>query len=142
MGAGFEIEGIDEFTNNLELIQKVFPDEVKKFMRAEGNKLKKVTKGKASIVNKKTGNLLEGVKRGKFYKFDGKGAIRVYAGSPARHGHWLEYGHRMVGHLPDKKDSGLYVRGFRIFRSAASSFEGTYQQDCEKFVDEIMAKLD
>ena len=54
---GFEINGLDEMTEALSMVQKVYPKEVKKFMQSEGNKLKKQTKSKAkSSVNKKTGN--------------------------------------------------------------------------------------
>ena len=53
----FETEGLDEFSEALELVRKSYPKEVKKFMQSEGNKLKKRTlKTARSSVGKKTGN--------------------------------------------------------------------------------------
>ena len=41
----FETEGIDEFSDAIELIRKNYPKEVKKFMQSEGTKLKNKTIG-------------------------------------------------------------------------------------------------
>lgn len=133
---GFEINGLDEMTEALNMVQKVYPKEVKKFMQSEGNKLKKQTKSKAqSSVKKKTGNYLKGIKRGKYYKYSGNGAdaIRVYAGSPARHGHLIEYGH--------KTKSGSRTRAYHVFKTSADAFESTYETDSEKFADKITEPL-
>ncbi len=133
---GFEINGLDEMTEALGMVQKVYPKEVKKFMQSEGNKLKKQTKSKAqSSVKKKTGNYLKGIKRGKYYKYSGNGAdaIRVYAGSPAHHGHLIEYGH--------KTKSGSRTRAYHVFKTSADAFESTYESDCDKFADKIAEPL-
>lgn len=133
---GFEIDGLDEMTEALSMVQKVYPKEVKKFMQTEGNKLKKQTKSKAqSSVKKKTGNYFKGIKRGKYYKYSGNGAdaIRVYAGSPAHHGHLIEYGH--------KTQSGSRTRAYHIFKTSADTFESTYESDCDKFADKIAESL-
>lgn len=133
---GFEINGLDEMTEALGMVQKVYPKEVKKFMQSEGNKLKKQTKSKAqSSVKKKTGNYLKGIKRGKYYKYSGNGAdaIRVYAGSPAHHGHLIEYGH--------KTKSGSRTRAYHVFKTSADAFESTYESDCDKFADKIAKPL-
>lgn len=133
---GFEINGLDEMTEALGMVQKVYPKEVKKFMQSEGNKLKKQTKSKAqSSVKKKTGNYLKGIKRGKYYKYSGNGAdaIRVYAGSPAHHGHLIEYGH--------KTKSGSRTRAYHVFKTSADAFESTYESDCDKFADRIAKPL-
>lgn len=133
---GFEIEGLDEMTDSLRMVQNVYPKEVKKFMQSEGNKLKKQTKSKAqSSVKKKTGNYLKGIKRGKYYKYSGNGAdsIRVYSGKPAYHGHLIEYGH--------KTKSGNRTKAYHIFKTSADAFESTYESDCDKFVDKIVDPL-
>lgn len=141
---GFETDGLDDFIDSMELIEKNYPTEIKKFMQSEGNKLKNRTlKTAKSSVGKKTGNYLKGIKRGKYYKYKGNGAgsIRVYAGRPANHGHLIELGHKMVGHEPNKKSVGN-VKGYHIFSVSADMFESTYESDCEKFADEITKNLD
>lgn len=138
---GFEIEGIDELSDTLEMISKQYPKEVKKFMQTEGNKLKNRTVKRAkSSVGRKTGNYLKGIKRGKYYKYKGNGAdsIRVYSGKPAYHGHLIEYGHDMVTHSGQKVGT---VQGYHIFKTAADDFESTYDGDCEKFADKLTREL-
>lgn len=139
----FEIDGLDDFVDTVELVKKAYPKEVKKFMQSEGNKLKKRTIQKAkSVVDKHTGNLFKGIKRGKHYIYSGNGAdsIRVYAGRPANHAHLIEYGHEMVSHSGER--TGKFVRGYHIFKSAADDFEGTYENDSEKFAEKIIKPLD
>lgn len=139
---GFEIDGLDELTDNLKLIQSNYPKEVKKFMQNEGTKLKNRTLKKAKkSVKKKTGNFFEGIKRGKYYKYNATGAdsIRVYAGRPAFHAHLLEKGHRMVSH--SREVIGEYVKGHHIFEVSANEFEATYNDDCDKFADKIATEL-
>lgn len=133
---GFEIDGLDEMTEALYMVQDLYPKEIKKFMQSEGNKLKKETRKKArSDVNKKTGNYIKGIKRGKYYKYSGNGAdsIRVYAGKPAHHGHLLEYGHRTL--------NNNMTRAYHIFKTTADDFESTYENDCEDFANKIIEPL-
>lgn len=133
---GFEIDGLDEMTEALSQVQELYPKEIKKFMQKEGTKLKNRTKKKAkSSVKKKTGNYLEGIKRGKYYKYDKNGAdsIRVYAGKPAHHGHLLEHGHRTL--------NNNMTRAYHIFKTTADDFESTYENDCEDFANKIIEPL-
>lgn len=143
MELNITVTGLDDFYNDImDMVQKQYPKEIKKFMQAEGNKLRKETKKKAnSTVRKKTGNYLEGMKRGKYYiyKKTNASSIRVYAGRPANHAHLLEEGHKMVRH--DKVDSGKFVKGYHIFKLAANEFESTYAMDCEKFASKITNDL-
>ena len=44
---GFEIEGLDEVTEAFNMVQDLYPKEIKKFMQTEGNKLKIETMNKA-----------------------------------------------------------------------------------------------
>lgn len=138
----FETEGIDEFSDAVEMIRELYPNEVKKFMRSEGTKLKNSTVKKAkSIVGKKAGNYEKGIKRGKYYKYAPTGAdsIRVYSGKPAYHGHLIEYGHEMVTRSGKKVGR---VQGYHIFKTAADEFEERYEKDSEKFADKILKPLD
>ena len=138
----FEIEGLDELVSAMDMVSQVYPKEVKKFMQKEGNKLRNRTvKTAKSSVGRKTGNFLKGIKRGKYYKYKGNGtdSIRVYAGSPAHHGHLLEYGHEMVSH--NGESTGKHVQGYYIFKTSANMFERTYENDCDTFADKIVEQL-
>lgn len=137
----FEIDGLDELVSTMDLVSKNYPKEVKKFMQSEGTKLKNRTIKKAkATVGVKTGNFLEGIKRGKYYKYRENGAdsIRVYAGRPAYHAHLIEHGHDMVTHSGKKVGR---VQGYHIFKTAADEFESTYEADGEKFADKIAEQL-
>lgn len=141
--AEFDVRELDEFTKELlELAEKTMPKESKKFLQVEGNKLRRITAQKARelIKKPKTRNYFKGIKRGKVYRYkDDKNqlSIRIYGSSP--HSHLLEYGHRMVGHKPDKEELG-FVKGYRIFEKAAKEFENEYFNDCEKFVEDMLEK--
>lgn len=135
-----EIEGLDEFVDDLKMVHGVYSKEVKSFMLKEGTKLKRRTLKKAETdVNKKTGNYLKGIKRGKYYRYrvGNVDSIRVYAGTPAFHAHLLEHGHAIVreGRLLGR------VKGYHIFKNAADEFEKKYGEDCEGFVDNITSNL-
>jgi hypothetical protein len=134
----FDISELDEFTKELlELAEEKMPNETKKFLQAEGNKLKRLTAKKAKqLVKKKSGNYLKGIRRGKVYKYQGdQTSIRVYNNAP--HAHLIEHGHRQV--TEDGKEVG-FVKGYRVFEKAAKEFEQEYISDCEQFVDDLLEK--
>ena len=148
----FEVEGLDELTDTMLMIEENYPKDIKRFMKKEGNKLKKKTLGtvQSSTLGKITGNYEKGIKRGKPYKYDGNGAdsIRVYSNAP--HAHLIEYGHEIVhsggGRMKKEKrkeqyGTGNYTRAFQLFRRAADEFESTYETDCEKFALKIIEPL-
>lgn len=152
----FDIAGLDEFTDTMKMVSEVYPKEVKRFMQREGNKLKKKTVEtvKSSTLGKITGNYEKGIKRGRYYKYDGNGAdsIRVYSSAP--HAHLIEYGHEIVhsgggkgGGKRRRKmrkelyGTGKYTRAFQLFRRAADEFESVYETDCEKFALKIIEPL-
>ncbi len=140
MPSGFIVE--DEFSDAAKMLVDLYPKEVKSFLRREGNKLKKITIEKAkAVVDEHTGKYFKGIKRGKYYKHRETGAdsIRVYAGTPAFHGHLIEYGHEMI--TRSGRNVG-FVRGYRIFHAAADQFESVYETDSEKFANKIMTGLD
>ncbi|MCD7777609.1 MAG: HK97 gp10 family phage protein [Clostridiales bacterium] len=137
----FEITGVDEFADAVKLIQDNYPKEIKKFMQKEGNKLKKMTLAEDQVaVAPVTGNYFKGIKRGKYYKYNGMDSIRVYAGTPAYHAHLLECGHN----IQKKKGGKVYGRttAFKVFEKAHSQFQPEYESDCEKFADDLIKKLD
>ena len=140
---GFEFDdSIDDFVSTVRLISENYPKEIKKFMRLEGSKLKRLTiKAAASSVKKRSGDYLKGIKRGKYYRHSATGAdsIRVYIGTLANHGHLIEQGHEMVTH--SGKSTGEYVHGYHVFKKAENEFESTYEKDSEKFADKIVEPL-
>ena len=138
----FDTDGLDELAEAINNTKKAYKKGVKKFMRAEGAKLRKRTaKTAKSYIGEKSGKYHKSIKRGKYYKYKGNNAdsIRVYSGVP--HGHLIEYGHEMIGHKPAKNHLG-YVNGHLVFKAAADSFENEYEGDCEKFNAEVMKMLE
>lgn len=141
MSFSIEVQGSDALVKAIDMVTDLYPKDVEKFMRSEGNKLKRATVKRAkSMVRQHTGNLVKGIKRGDFYIYHATGAasIRVYAGHPANHAHLLEYGHDIV-------KGGKVVgsaRAYHIFKTAADDFEDRYETDTEKFVDKIFENLD
>lgn len=136
---GFDIKELDEYSIKLlKLAEKTMPKECNKFMKIEANKLNSKAKKKArQTVKKDTGNYMKGFKKGKrVYEYgDTKYNIRVYNGAP--HAHLIEYGHEIVGHKPDKKQSG-YVKGKFILENASKEFEGDFAKDTYDLVDDLL----
>lgn len=135
----FDLRELDALDKDLlKLANSSMPRESKKFIRGEGTKLKRVVVKRAkSDVGKDTGNYIKGIKKGKVYKYRGNDAwsIRVYGS--AAHTHLIEYGHRMIGHKPNKKECG-FVQGKHVFENSAKDFESTYVNDVGKFVDQVI----
>jgi hypothetical protein len=138
---GFDIKELDEYSIKLlKLAEKTMPKECNKFMKIEANKLNSKAKNKArKEIKKKTGNYMKGFKRGKkIYEYgDVKYNIRVYNNAP--HAHLIEYGHEIVGHKPDKKQSG-YVKGKFILENASKEFENDFAKDTYDLVDDLLNK--
>lgn len=135
---GFDLSELDEFTSQmLDLAERKMPREVRKFMRTEGTKLRRVTVSTARRETKKrTGTYIKGIKRGKVYVYEGDTlSVRVYNSSP--HAHLIEDGHRQV--TRGGRAVG-FVRGKRVFAKAQRAFEAEFLNDCMDFVDELLEK--
>ena len=134
---------LTSFTKNiLELVNKKYPVKAKKLMNRAGTALKKIAKEEYKAkTQKRTGNLLKGVKKGKVYKFNGnEWQIRVKNKAP--HAHLLEYGHRMVDWRTNKESRRTpYVKGRSPMANAAEAFQPVFNQMCEEFADEIIEEL-
>lgn len=144
MSAEFDITELDDFTKDLlSLARRKMPNEAKKFIRTEQGKLRTRTRQKArSKVNRKTGKLFKNIDRSKTYNNDdgdtvGKVYIRGGKGG-APHAHLIEYGHRIVGHNPDRKDTGKRTTAYKIMEEAREEFEQVFTKDCEEFVDKML----
>jgi hypothetical protein len=142
----FDIKELTKFEQDLvKLANDTMPKESKVFIKKEAGKL--TTKNKAVFkdkgINDELGDIQKGFKAGKAYKFDGSWSARAYNNAP--HAHLLDKGHLMVGHKPDKKSltlkyGGTFVPGFHFMDDAAAAFEGTYNEDVDKFIDQVLAK--
>ncbi len=139
--SGFDVRELDEYTLKLiKLAEKTMPKECNKFMKQEGSKLNSKAKKKArKEVKKKTGNYMKGFKKGKkVYEYgDTKYNIRVYNNAP--HAHLIEYGHNIVGHKPDEKQSG-YAKGKFVLENASKEFEKDFVKDTYDLVDTLLDK--
>lgn len=142
---GLDVSELSDFSKDLiQLATTTFPQESKKFMRTEGNKMRKeiVKTAKSKGIKKKTGNYLRGIKRGKVYKYDGDEiAVRVYHKNMDKnqqpHGHLIEYGHRVT----DKAGNELgFARGYHVYRDGSNKYKPTFHQNCEAFIDDMLDK--
>lgn len=142
---GFDIHELTDFEQELiKLAVEVMPRESKKFLNKEGTKLKRCTLNIAKEkVKKKTGNYYKSIKKGKVYKYNDSLAIRCYASNAkdsdksAPHAHLIEYGHRLV--TKDGREIG-WVDGKFVFEESEQEFQGTFFNDCEDFIDEVLDK--
>lgn len=143
MADAFDIGELSEFTRDLLSVANDLDrgKHASKFLRKEGNKLRKETLKEAKTkVKKKTGNLFKGILRGKVYKFQGKDlSVRVYGGHPAYHIHLLNHGHRIVG--KDGTEHG-FKEGEHFFESAEANFKNEYFADVENFIDDLLDNHD
>lgn len=132
---------LDEFIRNLEDLQEHFPKEAKRLMLRSGNQARKIFVRKArQLVQKKTGSYIRSIKRGKVWVDEGSDEYKVRVYSRAPHAHLLEYGHRMVGPEPEKKEIG-FVRGRHVFEKAAREVNEQWNAILAKEFDKIMEKL-
>lgn len=136
MSDGFDTRQLDKLTDELlGIANRDMPKESKKFIRREGNKLRKKTAAAAKAkVKKNTGKYYKSIKRGKVYVYRGNGATatRVYSSAP--HGHLIENGHRQV--TKDGEELG-FVPGKHVFEEAGKAFEGEYNEDVDDFLDDL-----
>ena len=144
--AVFDTAQLDQWAKDmLQIAETKLPKEAKKFLRKEGNQLRKETikeaKNKVRADHKKPERYKSAVhyhksiKRGRVYRYRGDLSIRAYSMAP--HAHLLEYGHRLLSH---GKEVGV-VPGVAVFETARKRFEQTFVDDCEHWIDEVMDKL-
>ena len=130
----FDSRELDVFSKAImDLAQTQMPKECKKFIRLEGNKLKRVvTKNAKAKIKQKTGRYHKAATRGKVYKYNGAWAVRVYAKAP--HANLLEHGHRIV---INGTETGKMTKGLKIYENSAKEFSSKYFDNTEKFIDKI-----
>jgi len=148
MGDIFDIHELTNYEKDLvKLANDTMPKESKKFIKKEAGKLNTKNKSayKSKGIEEKTGNLLRGFKAGKAYKFEGAWSARAYNNSP--HAHLLDKGymwkpHKKVAKGQKNKQTGAekFIPGFHFMDDAAAAFEGTYYDDINDFIDQVLAK--
>lgn len=134
----FDVSELDIYSQHLlEIAQKEMPKETKKFLKKQGQELRKRTRKKEkSKVKKRSGNYNKGIKVGKVYKYKNKEtAVRVFAGKPAFHAHLLEYGH-IIRNEENGAELG-FAPGYHIFEESAKEFEAPFFQSVNQFIDEV-----
>lgn len=137
----FDTKDLDNLSSDLAYVSKTLKaeKETKKFLRTQGKELNKENKKQANLfhIKKKTGNFIKGFKKGKVYKFQGNLTIRAYNSS--QHAHLLEYGHRKVN---EKGDDVGFTEGYHFMEKAKNLYGPKYQQEVEKFIDELLNESD
>lgn len=147
-GFSYEGDGFDKYAQEmLDLAQRDLPQESKKFIRQEGNKLRKKTLDLAKQRVQKGKNhkgdeakrYHKNIKAGKVYIYKGNGgtSIRVHS-SKAPHAHLIENGHRIV---LGGKEVG-YAEGKHVFEDAARGFEGEFVLDVDDFLDDVFSGVE
>lgn len=137
--ASFDIKELTDFENELLDLAKDLDNgkHAKRFLRSAGSKLRRRTVNVARArTNKRTGNLLKGIKRGKPYKYylDGSMAVRVYGSSP--HTHLLNNGHRIVA--PYTGEEKGFAKGHYFFEGGLKQYEDQYYKDIQSFIDDMI----
>lgn len=131
----FSSKDLEEIEKEVLRLAEKYPKETKKFLGRQGNKLKARVKKKAkSKVKEKTGNYLNGFRRGKVYKYNGEeDTVRVYNNMP--HAHLIEYGHIIKG--KNGKEHG-FKKGYHILEEAEKEFHDDFVKAADEFIDEIL----
>ena len=138
MSVGFDVSELDDFTRDLlSLAKDKLPNESKKFIRTEQGKFRTRVRQKArESVEKKAGNLFGSIDRSQVRVSQTGVSGSVYIGAP--HAHLIEDGHRIVGHEPNKKDTGKKTKAYKIMENAKEEFNPVFVDDCEQFVDKML----
>lgn len=133
----FDTSELDSFSKSLLKEGILNPRKQKKFLEEKGTHLRAATISESKKHGKSISKMIRSsTSRGKFYKYKGAGAIRVYSNAP--HAHLIEDGHRMVTH--DGREVG-FVPGHHIFSTAAKKFEPYFQSELVKMIDKEFDKL-
>lgn len=132
---GFTIEELDKLEKEVLRLAGKYPNETKKFLQTQGNKLKAKTKKIAkSKVKSKKGNYLRGFKRGKYYKYNGEDdCIRVY--NYMSHAHLIENGHIIKDRTG--KEHG-FKKGYFVLEQAHRDYYDEFVKATDDFVGEVI----
>lgn len=147
-GVNLDFSQLTEFENKvMEIAQKKYPQEAKKFMQRAGNAMRKRIREQYSAdgVGRKTGNIRKGLTRGRAYVYAGN-EYQVRVKNRAPHAHLIEHGHEIFFHhskrhnFPKAKASGEFTQGFHSVGKSVNNFGDTFTDMAEKFVDDFINK--
>lgn len=164
--SGFDCHELDDLGRSLwRTAQEKYPEEVKPFLRKEGNKLRRIMRGEyRSRVGKKTGNLTKGIGQGRPHKYGNDFQLRVYNEAP--HAFLIEHGHSNVKKKPSSGSQNRipagtpvvmvpgregplfigrpggerYIPGKYPAAHAAMAMKQEFPGDVEDFLDEMFRK--
>lgn len=144
---GLDFGELEDLATNLRNSSRDAANRQRKFLREEGNKLRRRTTrraraevGKVRVVRPKyvreAGTYHKKIKRGKVYTKYGSPQIRVYSYDPV--GHLIEH-----GWIPKGRDGsrGKEQEGKEVFAKALEEFEAEYEADAEVLVDEMIMDI-
>jgi hypothetical protein len=133
--------GLEEFRENLDILERDFPKQAKSLLLKIGSKAGTITKRIArKLVNEKSGKFYKSIKRGKVWKgHDGQFYVRVYTSSKiAPHAFLIENGHRIV----DKKGKEHgFKEGVHVFDKATKEMDSQFESILVSEFNKIMDKL-
>lgn len=142
----------------MRIVEREFPQERKKFLRKEGNKLRRAVIKKAKAKVRGTGwiqkngrwtkdktekeHLIKRFKRGKVYNYapEKSQAVRVFNNLP--HAHLVEDGHVMLNRYQQPVKNGQSrADALHIMRDSRQEFEPKFKDDAEEFLEEMLERL-
>lgn len=129
---GFDISELEDFEKQLLEARDDFPKVTEKFMRSEAGKLRnRMVKRAKTELKEDTGTYIKGFKKGKkVYEYgDVKFNVRAYNSAP--YAYQIEHGHRIVGHRPDRIDTGKKSKAYHIVENAGLEFRTQFYKDVE-----------
>lgn len=134
------IRGIDEVCAFLDRIPKDnLPGALLSGLDAGGKVLSEFLVG-TTMAHERTGKLMADLDTVIQLDYNGQGGVAMvgFSKSQAYKALWLEYGHRMVGHKPNKKDLGAFAP--RPFMRVAA--DAGAEEAIDAFVDAVLSSLD
>lgn len=134
-GAVFDYHELDDFNKKMvRFYSKEFPKETRQFMNKEGNEGKRILrKYTKATTQKKTGNLLKGIDKGRVHKRGDDWQVRVRSKAP--HAHLIEHGHHLVawGKNTDKR-----VEGRHPAAHAQKAMAKWFTTDTERWIEKML----
>lgn len=141
-GAVFDAHELDEFNRKmLNFYSREFPGEVRKFMNREGNDGKRILRRYTkAMTQKKTGNLLKGIDKGRVHKRGDDWQVRVKNKAP--HAWLVEHGHNLhTGeYVPElgKRLVSDRVSGKHPAARAQKAMDKHFVSDTERWIEQML----
>lgn len=149
MGVEMSIQGISEFTDQLDTVQRKLPDKAITVIDRQANRIVREYRRMVKPA-RRTGNLSRRIKSKKAQPdgHDWVGGVKSYA----PHFHLVEYGHRFVPRGQGRKsksktDAGpkgsprQWVRGRYYLKKSCGMTERLFTKDIDKMIQEGMDAL-